>query len=92
MIDKPWLRARVVDKLNHDNCYVLEVLGHKGKVVSTTVANLEQGTAWIINLDVIHQQGASSLHMECSNHPLNNLDDYSLVIFGDMTPLHSMED
>ena len=71
MIDKPWLRARVVDKLNHDNCYVLEVLGHKGKVVSTTVANLEQGTAWIINLDVIHQKGASSLHMECSNHPLS---------------------
>ena len=56
-IDQPWLKARVVDKLNHDNCYVLDVIGHEGKVISTTVANLEQGAAWIISLDVIHQQG-----------------------------------
>ena len=72
-----------MDKLNHDNCYVVDVIGHEGKVISTTVANLEQGAAWIISMDVIHQQGASSLHMECSNHPLNNLDDYPLVIYGE---------
>ena len=48
---------------------VLDVIGYEGKVISTTVANLEQGAAWIISLDVIHQQGANSLHMECSNHP-----------------------
>ena len=83
VIDKPWLGARVIDKLNHDNCYVLEVLGHQGKVVSTTVVNLEQNTAWMIKLDVIHQEGARSLHMECANHPLNDLEDYPLVIFGE---------
>ena len=25
-IDKPWLKARIVDKLSHDNCYVLDVI------------------------------------------------------------------
>ena len=63
VIDKPWLGARVINKLNHDNCYVLEVLGHDGKVVSTTVVNLEPNAAWMIKLDVIHQEGARSLHM-----------------------------
>ena len=83
MIDKPWLVARVINKLNHDDCYVLEVLGHKRKGVSTTVVNLEQNAAWMIKLDVIHQEGARSLHMECADHPLNNLEDYPLVPFGE---------
>ena len=75
MIDKPWLVARVINKLNHDNCFVLEVLGDGGETVSTTVANLEPNAAWMIKLDVIHQEGARSLHEECANHPLNNVKD-----------------
>ena len=52
-------------------------------MVSTTVANLEPNAAWMIKLDVIHQEGARSLHEECANHPLNNVKDYPLVSFGE---------
>ena len=83
MIDKPWLVAWVINKLNHDNCFVLEVLGDGGETVSTTVANLEPNTAWMIKLDVIHQEGARSLHEECANHPLNDEKDYPIVSFGE---------
>ena len=73
-IDMPWLEARVVQKLNHDNCFLLEVLGHGKEIVGTSVANLEPGAAWMIKLDVIHQEGARSLHEERADHPLNDLE------------------
>ena len=78
-MNKPWMKAQIVNKLRIENSYVLNVMGQKGKIISTTIANLEQGSAWTISLDVIHQQGAASLeHMESLEHPLNNLDVYPL--------------
>ena len=83
LIDMPWLEARVIQKLNHDNCFLLEVLGHRKEMVATTVANLEPGAAWMIKLDVIHHEGARSLHEERADHPLNDIESYPLVIFGE---------
>ena len=62
------------------------MLGHGKEIVGTSVANLEPGAAWMIKLDVIHQEGARSLHEERADHPLNDLESYPLVIFGEYKP------
>ena len=78
-MNKPWMKAQLVNKLARDDYFIIKVMGHKGKIISTTVGNLEQGSAWTKSLDVIHQQGAANLEaMETPEHPLNNQEVYPL--------------
>ena len=73
-MNKPWMKAQIVSKLMiGDDTYVVNVIGQKGKIMSTTVCNLKQGSAWTISLDVIHKQGVANLEaMGTPEHPLND--------------------
>ena len=76
------MKAQIVSKLMIDNSYVINVMGQLGKIISTTVANLKQGSAWTISLDVIHQQGAANLEaMTIPELPLNNEEVHPLPLY-----------
>ena len=81
-MNKPWMKAQIVSKLMIDNSYVINVMDQLGKIISTTVANLKQGSAWTISLDVIHQQGAANLEaMTIPELPLNNEEVHPLPLY-----------
>ena len=62
-MNKPWMKAQIVNKLMIDNSYVLNVMGQKGKIISTTIANLEQGSAWTISAKKIQEEDPDKIRV-----------------------------